>query len=79
MMNTSSYINTKFFHFLLSLKKITQEARRGVYSFIPMQDFSEAWSDEKLYTKYRLTKKEITFIESMTPELDSSTNYGENE
>lgn len=79
MMNASSYINTRFFHFLLSLKKITQEARRGVYSFIPMQDFSEAWSDEKVYSKYRLTKKEIAFIESLTPELDSSPNNGDNE
>ena len=78
-MNASSYINTRFFHFLLSLKKITQEARRGVYSFIPMQDFSEAWSDEKLYSKYRLTKKEIAFIESLTPELDSGSNNGDNE
>jgi len=34
-------------------------------SFVPMQDFSESWTDEKLYAKYGLTKDEITFIESM--------------
>lgn len=69
--NARSYIGTRFFHFLLSLRKITQEARRGVYSFIPLQDFSEEWSDEKLFQKYALTKKEVAFIEAMTPSLEA--------
>ena len=30
-----------------------------------MQDFSESWSDEKLYKKYKFTKEEMKFIESM--------------
>jgi site-specific DNA-methyltransferase (adenine-specific) len=63
--NAKNYTATKFFHFLVSLKKITQEARRGVYEFVPMQDFSETWTDEKLYKKYGLSADEITFIESM--------------
>jgi site-specific DNA-methyltransferase (adenine-specific) len=74
MTHVTDYINTKFFHFLLSLKKITQEARRGVYSFIPIQDFSESWTDEKLYKKYGLTSKEIAFMESMTPSVFSNSN-----
>ena len=65
MENALTYIDTKFFHFLVSLKKITQEARRGVYEFVPIQDFSEPWTDEKLYKKYGLTEEEIQFIESM--------------
>lgn len=65
MKNALTYINTKFFHFLVSLKKITQEARRGVYEFVPIQDFSESWTDEKLYKKYGLNEEEIQFIESM--------------
>jgi site-specific DNA-methyltransferase (adenine-specific) len=60
-----SYTQTKFFHLLLSLKKITQDTTGKVYSFIPMQDFSEMWTDEKLYKKYKLNKEEIEFIESM--------------
>jgi hypothetical protein len=63
--NVCSYINTKFFHLLLGLKKITQHTTSGTYSFIPLQDFSESWTDEKLYKKYGLTKAEIEFIESM--------------
>jgi site-specific DNA-methyltransferase (adenine-specific) len=36
-----------------------------VYDFVPVQDFTEPWSDEKLYKKYGITKDEIAFIESM--------------
>ena len=62
--NAISYIQTKFFHLLLSLRKITQDSTSKVYQFIPLQDFSEPWTDEKLYKKYGLTKDEINFIET---------------
>ncbi len=74
MSNVLSYIQTKFFHFMVSLKKITQEARRGVYEFVPLQDFSEPWTDEKLYKKYGLTEEEIAFIESMIRPMENSQN-----
>lgn len=63
--NVISYINTKFFRFLVMLKKNTQNGTRGVYEFVPLQDFNEPWTDEKLYKKYGLTQEEIDFIESM--------------
>ena len=63
-------MNTKFFHFLLGLKKITQNSTKDSYSFIPMQDFSKSWTDKELYEKYKLSKEEIEFIESMVrPEI----------
>lgn len=63
--NCISYIKTKFFRFLVLLKKNTQNAAKGVYSFVPLQDFSHPWTDEMLYKKYGLTDEEIGFIESM--------------
>ena len=63
--NVISYIQTKLFRFLVLLKKNTQHAARGVYQFVPMQDFSENWTDEKLYKKYGLDENEVAFIESM--------------
>lgn len=63
--NVISYIKTKFFRFLVMLKKNTQNGTRGVYQFVPMQDFSKPWTDEELYAKYNLAQKEIDFIESM--------------
>ena len=63
--NVISYISTRFFHFLVTLKKNTQHTTKSVYEFVPMQDFNEPWTDEKLYEKYKLTKKEISFITSI--------------
>ena len=63
--NVYSYIHTKFFHFLLGLRKITQHTTKSVYSFVPVQDFSKPWTDAELYEKYGLNDEEIAFIESM--------------
>lgn len=63
--NVISYIKTRFFHFMLTLKKNTMMASKTVYQFVPLQDFSHPWTDEILYKKYGLTEEEIAFIESM--------------
>ena len=63
--NVISYMQTKFFHFMVSLVKNTQQAMQRVYTYVPIQDFSEPWTDEKLYAKYGITEDEIAFIESM--------------
>ena len=63
--NVISYIQTKFFRFFVLFKKNTQNAARGVYSLVPTQNFEKLWTDEKLFAKYGLTKKETAFIESM--------------
>ena len=68
--NAISYIKTKFFHFMLGLKKNTQHTTKSVYQFVPMQDFSKPWTDEELYAKYGLTKEEIDFIESTIKPMD---------
>jgi hypothetical protein len=60
-----SYIKTRFFRFLVLIRKPTQNTNRSTYSYVPLQDFTEPWTDEKLYKKYGLTKDEIAFIESM--------------
>ena len=63
--NIISYYKTRFFRFLVMLKKNTQHAPARVYQFVPLQDFSHPWTDEMLYKKYGLTQDEIAFIESM--------------
>ena len=68
--NVMQYISTKFFRFMVLLKKSTQNAPKGVYSFVPQQDFSKPWTDEELYKKYNLTADEIAFIESMIKPMD---------
>jgi site-specific DNA-methyltransferase (adenine-specific) len=71
-LNLAKYSSTKFFRFLVLLKKTTQNAARNVYEFVPVQDFTEEWTDEKLYAKYDLTQDEIEFIDSMIRPMELS-------
>ena len=67
--NVIAYIKTRFFRFMVLLKKNSQNAPRGVYQFVPQQDFSKKWTDKELYDKYNITDKEIVFINSMIKEM----------
>ena len=74
-MNVIKYLKTMFLRFFVLLKKNTQHATSKVYSFVPLQNFTEAsdidWSksipeiDQQLYLKYHLTDEEIAFIKKM--------------
>jgi site-specific DNA-methyltransferase (adenine-specific) len=77
--NVISYISTRFFRFLVMLKKSSQHAAAVVYSFVPVQDFSRPWTDEELYGKYGLTKDEIAFIESMVRPMEVKEEKNERE
>lgn len=59
------YMRTRFYRFLVSLIKNTQNISKGAFAFVPVQDMSRAWTDEDLYTKYNIETDEIDFIESM--------------
>jgi site-specific DNA-methyltransferase (adenine-specific) len=63
--NLALYLTTKFLRFLVLLNKPTQHATSKVYNFVPVQDFKDTWTDEKLYKKYGITEEEIEFIDSL--------------
>ncbi len=73
--NVISYINTKFFHIMVAFLKISQNAAKGVYNLVPMQDFSKAWTDNDLYEKYGFTQDEIDYIESTIKGKSLSSVY----
>ena len=76
--NLISYTQTKFFHFLLTLRKNTQDALSKAYSLIPIQNFNESWNDSKLYEKYGLNDEEIRFIDVMVRDIPEYIIEGEN-
>ncbi len=59
-----SYLKTKFARFLIMQATSSIMITRGCFMFVPVQNFAEEWTDEKLYKKYELTEDEIAFIES---------------
>lgn len=76
----TKYIKTKFMRTMLGIKKVTQDNSRGVWKFVPIQDFTPNsdvdWSqsvpevDKQLYKKYRLSQEEIDFIETHVKEME---------
>ena len=68
--NVMSYMRTKFFRFMVLIKKNSQDAMRGVYQCVPIKDFSKSWTDQELYEEYSLSDDEIAFIESMIKPME---------
>jgi site-specific DNA-methyltransferase (adenine-specific) len=65
-----SYYTTRFFRFVTSLRKITQDALTSTYAWVPMQTWDCLWTDEALYAKYGIGKKEQAYIESQVREMN---------
>ena len=63
--NCMEYLKTKFVRFLLQQLITGQHLSADKFRFVPLQDFTCLWTDDKLYKKYNLTEEEIIFIESM--------------
>jgi hypothetical protein len=68
--NCFSYVVTRLFRFLLAVRSSAQDLARSAYQFVPLQDFSKSWTDQKLYKKYGLTADEIAYIEKLIRPMD---------
>lgn len=74
--NLASYVATKFFRFLLLQALTSIHITKDKFCFIPIQKYDEAWSDDKLYSKYNLTAEEITYIENTIKPMDGGDDSG---
>jgi site-specific DNA-methyltransferase (adenine-specific) len=63
--SVDSYYRTRFFRFLVSLRKLTQHATHSTYLWVPLQRWDRTWTDADLFEKYGLSMDEIAYIESM--------------
>jgi site-specific DNA-methyltransferase (adenine-specific) len=75
-MSLQTYYTTRFFRFLVSVRKITQHATHSTYVWVPIQTWDRTWTDEALFEKYGITRKEQAFIESQVRamNLEDSAN-----
>ncbi|CAG4931766.1 Eco57I restriction-modification methylase domain-containing protein [Acidithrix sp. C25] len=62
--NYANFLATKFVRFLVLQRKVTQDVRPDVFSFVPQLDMKQNWTDEALYDRFGLTKAEREYIES---------------
>ena len=61
--NCLSYVQTKFFRYLVAIRTSTQDMPPKAYAYVPVQDFTRPWTDGALYEKYGLTQKEREAVE----------------
>jgi hypothetical protein len=66
--NLKHYMKTKFFRFMMLLAKNNHNMSKDVFQFVPVQKLNKKWSDKELFLKYKLSHKEISFIESVIKE-----------
>jgi site-specific DNA-methyltransferase (adenine-specific) len=69
-----SYLSCRLTRFLILLHKPSQDTTRKVYTFVPIQDWTQRWTDQDLYRKYGLGDDEIAFIEKIVRPMDITEN-----
>ena len=73
------YMRTKFFRYLVSLRKMTQDNKADLFSFVPDLRFEGEWTDQDLFDRYGISEEEQEHIHEMirTMELDRSDSLAE--
>lgn len=76
----NKYLRTRFARALLGILKVTQDNKKAVWKYVPIQNFTNKsdinWNtsveniDKQLYKKYKLSNEEITFIETHVKEME---------
>ena len=68
--NMFNYLKTRFVRELIAMTTSTQHMAKANFRFVPLQNFSHPWTEDDLYAKYKLTDKDIKFIETMIKPMD---------
>lgn len=68
--NIISYMKTRFFRYMVTIRKKTQDNPANVFQFVPLQDWSKSWTDEELYAKYNLRKEDREYIDSIIKPME---------
>ena len=61
------YLISDFVRICIYFIKTTIELSSGELKYVPWQDFTQEWNDEKLFKKYGITKEEIQHIYDILP------------
>jgi site-specific DNA-methyltransferase (adenine-specific) len=65
----AAYMRTRFFRFMVSLRKVAQHNKVENFKFVPNVPLDRIWTDDDLFKRYGLSKSDISFIESMIREM----------
>ena len=68
--NLYGYLKTRFARFLIYVAMGGIMVTKGTFKFLPIQDYSQIWTDSQLYKKYGLSDDDIAFIEKIIKPMD---------
>jgi hypothetical protein len=58
------FFASKLVNYIMNTNQWTQYQLSQILNFIPIEDFSQDWNDQKIYKHFNLTQEEIDYIES---------------
>ena len=64
------YMQTKFFRFLVSQFMYSHHITKESYQLVPVQDFTQSWTEQTLYEKYQINDHEVRIIEESIKPFD---------
>lgn len=73
--NLISYMETRFFRFMVSLVKNTQNISKSCFLFVPVLPLDKDWNDQELYSLFELNDSEIAFIEERIKPMDLGDSH----
>lgn len=68
--NLRTYLKTKFVRFLVAQTLSSINLSKDKFCFVPILDFNETPTDQKLYERYGLSSEEVEFIEGFIHEME---------
>lgn len=60
--NFVEFLGTRVARFLISLRKPTQDTTQSSYEWLPLLDFSRAWTEDELAELFGLSESDLAFI-----------------
>lgn len=65
----AKYMKTRFFRFMLALRKNTHHNSQEKFAFVPLMPMNRSWTDEHLYDKFGISEQEQDFIATQIREM----------
>lgn len=65
----AKYMKTRFFRFMLSLRKNTHHNSQEKFTFVPLMPMNRSWTDEDLYKRFGISQEEQDFIATQIREM----------
>jgi site-specific DNA-methyltransferase (adenine-specific) len=68
----ANYMKTKFFRFMVFIRKNTQDNKSESFRFVPDIPMDRKWTDQELYKYFKLNQTDIDFINLMIRDMKFS-------